>query len=106
MRVSTRRGVLGGSAAGGRLLTRPGPGLGRRFLSGRARAGVSRGRMRELGLVTRIDAAGNLIGVGEGTEPSAGTIMIGSHSDTVAWAAGGLMDRGCDCGVGDCCGVE
>ncbi len=56
-------------------------GLGREFLAG---------RMRELGLVTRIDAAGNLIGRREGTEPSAGTIMIGSHSDTVV--GGGRFD--------------
>jgi N-carbamoyl-L-amino-acid hydrolase len=47
-------------------------------------------RMRELGLVTSIDAAGNLLGRREGTEPSAGTIMIGSHSDTVV--GGGRFD--------------
>ncbi|HWW79496.1 MAG TPA: Zn-dependent hydrolase [Steroidobacteraceae bacterium] len=56
-------------------------GEGREFLAG---------RMRELGLVTSIDAAGNLIGRREGTEPSAGTIMIGSHSDTVV--GGGRFD--------------
>ena len=56
-------------------------GLGRAFLAG---------RMRELGLVTSIDAAGNLIGRREGSEPSAGTIMIGSHSDTVV--GGGRFD--------------
>lgn len=56
-------------------------GQGREFLAG---------RMRELGLVTSIDAAGNLIGRREGTEPSAGTIMIGSHSDTVV--GGGRFD--------------
>jgi N-carbamoyl-L-amino-acid hydrolase len=56
-------------------------GQGRDFLAG---------RMRELGLVTSIDAAGNLIGRREGTEPSAGTIMIGSHSDTVV--GGGRFD--------------
>jgi beta-ureidopropionase / N-carbamoyl-L-amino-acid hydrolase len=47
-------------------------------------------RMRELGLVTWIDAAGNLIGRREGTEPAAGTIMVGSHSDTVV--GGGRFD--------------
>jgi N-carbamoyl-L-amino-acid hydrolase len=43
-----------------------------------------------LGLATSIDAAGNLIGRQEGTEASAGTIMIGSHSDTVV--GGGRFD--------------
>src|SRR5882757_715863 len=56
-------------------------GQGREFLAG---------RMRESGLVPSIDAAGNLIGRREGTEPSAGTIMIGSHSDTVV--GGGRFD--------------
>ncbi len=56
-------------------------GLGRAFLAE---------RMRELGLATSVDAAGNLIGRREGTEPSAGTIMIGSHSDTVV--GGGRFD--------------
>jgi N-carbamoyl-L-amino-acid hydrolase len=56
-------------------------GQGREFLAG---------RMQELGLVTSIDAAGNLIGRREGTAPSAGTIMIGSHSDTVV--GGGRFD--------------
>lgn len=56
-------------------------GLGRTFLAE---------RMGELGLVTSIDAAGNLIGRRDGTEPSAGTIMIGSHSDTVV--GGGRFD--------------
>jgi N-carbamoyl-L-amino-acid hydrolase len=56
-------------------------GLGRTFLAG---------RMRELGLATSVDAAGNLIGCWEGSDPSAGTIMIGSHSDTVV--GGGRFD--------------
>jgi N-carbamoyl-L-amino-acid hydrolase len=56
-------------------------GLGRAFLAE---------RMRELGLATSVDAAGNLIGRREGAEPSAGTIMIGSHSDTVV--GGGRFD--------------
>ena len=54
---------------------------GRQFLTG---------VMRELGLETRIDAAGNLIGRREGTDPAAATIMIGSHSDTVV--GGGRFD--------------
>jgi N-carbamoyl-L-amino-acid hydrolase len=40
-------------------------------------------RFAEAGLETRIDAAGNLIGRRAGTEPGLGTIMVGSHSDTV-----------------------
>lgn len=39
--------------------------------------------MREAGAVTRIDAAGNLIGTIPGKRPELGTIMLGSHSDTV-----------------------
>ena len=54
---------------------------GRQFLTG---------RMRELELETRIDAAGNLIGRRDGADPAAGTIMIGSHSDTVV--GGGRFD--------------
>ncbi|MGX9417765.1 hydantoinase/carbamoylase family amidase [Vibrio sp. WJH972] len=40
-------------------------------------------QMEMLGLKTHIDAAGNLIGRLEGSDPKAGTIMIGSHSDSV-----------------------
>ncbi len=40
-------------------------------------------RFREAGLETRIDAAGNLIGRRPGLKPGSGTIMLGSHSDTV-----------------------
>jgi N-carbamoyl-L-amino-acid hydrolase len=50
------------------------------FLEGRkwlARA------MQDLGAVTRIDPAGNLIGTIPGKKPELGTIMLGSHSDTV-----------------------
>ncbi len=46
--------------------------------------------MRALGLTVSTDACGNLIGRQEGTAPGAGTIMIGSHSDTVA--GGGRFD--------------
>jgi N-carbamoyl-L-amino-acid hydrolase len=48
------------------------------------------GRFREAGLTTRIDTAGNLIGRMEGADPKAGTIVIGSHSDTVP--SGGRFD--------------
>ncbi|WP_332689940.1 Zn-dependent hydrolase [Devosia sp.] len=39
--------------------------------------------MREAGAVTQIDAAGNLVGTIPGKHPQLGTIMLGSHSDTV-----------------------
>ncbi|MCZ7464128.1 Zn-dependent hydrolase [Rhizobium rhizogenes] len=42
-----------------------------------------RRRLLGEGLNVWIDAGGNLIGRREGTEPQAGTIMLGSHSDTV-----------------------
>jgi N-carbamoyl-L-amino-acid hydrolase len=38
---------------------------------------------RDAGLTPRIDAAGNLIGHRPGNAPGHGTIMVGSHSDTV-----------------------
>ncbi|MDR3470585.1 MAG: Zn-dependent hydrolase [Devosia sp.] len=40
-------------------------------------------RFAAAGLETRIDAAGNLIGRRAGRTPGRGTIMVGSHSDTV-----------------------
>jgi len=47
-------------------------------------------RLEEAGLITRIDAAGNLIGRLEGRDPAAGVIALGSHSDTVP--RGGRFD--------------
>lgn len=47
-------------------------------------------RFTECGVAVRIDAAGNLVGRLDGTSPDAGTIMIGSHCDTVA--GGGRFD--------------
>ena len=44
-------------------------------------------RFEAAGLETRIDAAGNLIGRRAGNKPGLGTIMVGSHSDTVPTAA-------------------
>jgi len=41
------------------------------------------GAFRAAGLETRIDAAGNLVGRRPGRTPGRGTIMLGSHSDTV-----------------------
>lgn len=40
-------------------------------------------RFRAAGLETRIDASGNLIGRRPGRLPGSGTLMLGSHSDTV-----------------------
>jgi beta-ureidopropionase / N-carbamoyl-L-amino-acid hydrolase len=57
------------------------------FLEGRAWLAQ---RFAEAGLTTRIDAAGNLIGRLAGSNPAAGVIAIGSHSDTVP--AGGRFD--------------
>lgn len=39
--------------------------------------------LHEAGAVTQIDAGGNLIGVVPGKRPELGSIMLGSHSDTV-----------------------
>jgi N-carbamoyl-L-amino-acid hydrolase len=50
------------------------------FLEGRA---YIEARMKAAGLETRIDAGGNLIGRRAGKKPGLGTLMIGSHSDTV-----------------------
>lgn len=47
-------------------------------------------RFEAAGLTTRVDEAGNLIGRRAGTEPALGTILIGSHSDTVP--SGGRFD--------------
>lgn len=57
------------------------------FLEGRA---LIRDRLEAAGLVVRIDAAGNMIGRLEGSEPGLPAIAIGSHSDTVP--AGGRFD--------------
>lgn len=58
-----------------------------RFLQGRAFLDRA---FRAAGLETRIDAAGNLIGRRKGRRPGLGTIMLGSHSDTVP--EGGRFD--------------
>ncbi|WP_414088261.1 Zn-dependent hydrolase [Rhizobium sp. BR 314] len=50
------------------------------FLEGRA---YIEARMKAAGLTTRMDAAGNLIGHRDGAKPGLGTILVGSHSDTV-----------------------
>lgn len=68
------------------------PGTTRRFPSPeylRGRAWI-RQRMEESGLSVTLDAAGNMFGRREGTEPGLRPIMVGSHSDTVY--AGGHLD--------------
>ena len=50
------------------------------FLEGRA---YLERQMKAAGLETRIDPAGNLIGRRAGRLPGKGTLMLGSHSDTV-----------------------
>ena len=50
------------------------------FLEGRA---WLRSRMEAAGLAVRLDAAGNMIGLRRGRRPELGTLMLGSHSDTV-----------------------
>ncbi len=57
------------------------------FLEGRS---FLAGRFEEAGLSVHIDAAGNLIGRLDGTNPSLGVIAVGSHSDTVP--SGGRFD--------------
>ena len=47
-------------------------------------------RFEAAGLTVRLDAAANLIGRLEGTQPGAPTLMLGSHSDTVP--SGGRFD--------------
>lgn len=73
-------------------ITEPGKPYTRRsfsplFLKGRA---WLQQRFEEAGLSVRLDTGGNLIGRLEGSEPSAGTILLGSHSDTVP--SGGRFD--------------
>jgi len=57
------------------------------FLDGRA---FLEQQFKAAGLETRIDAAGNLIGRRKGRRSGLGTIMLGSHSDTVP--EGGRFD--------------
>ncbi len=68
------------------------PGTTRRFPSPeylRGRAWI-RERMEQAGLAVTLDAAGNMFGRREGSEPGLLPIMVGSHSDTVY--AGGYLD--------------
>jgi N-carbamoyl-L-amino-acid hydrolase len=47
-------------------------------------------RFVDAGMAVRLDAGGNLIGRLPGADPALGTIMIGSHSDSVP--SGGRFD--------------
>jgi N-carbamoyl-L-amino-acid hydrolase len=66
-------------------LTDPGRPFTRRAFTALFPAGRDflEGAFRAAGLQTRIDAAGNLVGRRPGRTPGRGTIMLGSHSDTV-----------------------
>lgn len=73
-------------------VTEPGQPYTRRSFSPKFQEGRQwlTARMQALGMSVRIDAAGNLIGRREGSDPSLGVIAIGSHSDTVP--GGGRFD--------------
>ena len=66
-------------------ITDPGRPWTRRAFSPRFDQGRDwlRRRFAEAGLDIAMDAGGNLIGTRKGSDPAAGVIMIGSHSDTV-----------------------
>lgn len=66
-------------------ITDPGQPWTRRAFSPRFDQGRDwlRDRFRQAGLTVSLDAGGNLIGTRRGSDPNAGTIMLGSHSDTV-----------------------
>jgi N-carbamoyl-L-amino-acid hydrolase len=82
-------------------ITEPGAPYTRRSFSGLFLEGrrFLETRFAEAGLATRLDAAGNLIGRLEGEDARAGTIIIGSHSDSVP--SGGRFDgmAGIACGL-------
>lgn len=87
-----RPGRIGGDIDALATLTEPGQPWTRRaftpmFLKGRAWLEQA---MQKAGAVTAIDAAGNLVGTIPGRRPALGTIMLGSHSDTVP--GGGRYD--------------
>lgn len=73
-------------------VSEPGPGVTRLpFTEEHRRAGALIAEwMKAAGLETRWDDAGTLIGRREGTDPSAGTFLLGSHQDSVR--QGGAFD--------------
>ena len=78
-RLERRIGELGGFGAN------PGGGVSRVAFSAADIAGREyiKGLMRAAGLEVRVDAAGNIIGRREGTDPALPVIMTGSHADSV-----------------------
>lgn len=75
--------VIGGTQDGG--VTRPA--FGRDDVRARELAAAF---MNEAGLAVRVDAAANLIGIRAGRDAGLGTLMLGSHLDTVP--GGGAFD--------------
>lgn len=67
------------------LITEPGRPYTRRAFSALFPAGRAflEEKFKAAGLETRVDAAGNLVARRAGRKPGLGTIMLGSHSDTV-----------------------
>jgi allantoate deiminase len=57
------------------------------------------GWMREAGMEVAVDAAGNLVGRRAGTDPEAGTLLVGSHLDTVRDAGAFDGPLGVLCGI-------
>lgn len=83
LRVNTDR--IGADLDAMAAITDPGRPWTRRAFSPRfdeGRGWLTR-RFQDAGLAVSLDAGGNLIGQRKGTDARAGTIMIGSHSDTV-----------------------
>ncbi|MDO5643270.1 MAG: Zn-dependent hydrolase [Paracoccus sp. (in: a-proteobacteria)] len=83
LRVDTAR--IGADLDALAAITDPGRPWTRRAFSARfdqGRAWLTR-RFQDAGLDVALDAGGNLIGTRKGTDAGAGTILIGSHSDTV-----------------------
>ncbi|MFV0409381.1 MAG: Zn-dependent hydrolase [Paracoccus sp. (in: a-proteobacteria)] len=83
LRVSPDR--IGADLEAMAAITDPGRPWTRRAFSPRFDMGRDwlRGRFGEAGLSVTLDTGGNLIGTRKGSDPKAGTIMLGSHSDTV-----------------------
>jgi len=73
-------------------LSEGGPGVTRRFCTDEHRSAIAliQGWMRDAGMETWVDAAGNTVGRYEGTKPGLPCLMMGSHQDTVR--AGGRYD--------------
>jgi allantoate deiminase len=88
-RLAAEAGALLRELAG---FSEPGPGVTRLSLTAEHRAAIDYldARMRNLGMVTRLDSAASLIGRLEGADPTAPALLIGSHLDSVR--EGGMFD--------------